>query len=162
MSRLGLIGIIIVIFISVILSFHIVGTSINTKNQQKGTSNNCILRLFFVLSSVFKQFSQFSDFSAHRPDFRPLFASKCPKHDPRAHSQRTFTAFGHFKLTNRPILYAKLRSPIHKRARANPIVRTPSSRQRLFITPKMCSIRQRTFDFTRFIAFCDSVNGLFR
>ena len=51
---------------------------------------------------------------------------------------------------------------IQNRARAKPIVRNTSSRQRLFIAPKMCSIRQRTFDFTLFIAFCDSVNGLFR
>jgi hypothetical protein len=44
-------------------------------------------------------------------------------------------------------------------ALAKPILRNVSSFIRIFCSPKICSMRQRTFLFVRLLAFCSSVNG---
>ena len=46
------------------------------------------------------------------------FPQKAPSHDIGAHPQCTHTGFGHRKLTKRPILYTKFRSPIQNDARS--------------------------------------------
>ena len=72
----------------------------------------------FALSSIF---------GTVFPNSAAFHHSHAPKHAPGAHPQRTFATFGHFKLTKRPRLYVKLRSPIQNRARAKPILRNPVS-----------------------------------
>jgi len=67
--------------------------------------------------------------------------------------------FGRFKLTSRLILYIKFLMPIQNLARAKPMLRNISLPIRIFCEPKICSIRQRTLDFSRLLAFCSSVSG---